>query len=536
MNIDRNKIKEYLYPNGVYSNINSNRNNFKKKFNEVYEYIKDDYKIKLTMIVHDLDCIPICNNPSCNNHVNIKSIKEGFRKFCSNKCLNDNIRNDVSWSEKISSAITKNNNKYPHGAYRQGNYIIIPNYCKHGDNKIYFNNYKNNKIYCEKCIDEYINNGIIDFDIQDTIEKFNEIYDSIKYKINDKWLKINHPIFYKAIIHHSNSINTTSLSEKIYLFRNNIHDIPLCKCCNTNKVHWIDSTNKYSIFCNNYTCNKSISNGELEVREFISDELGVKCTRGKIGAYNYDIICDNYIFEFNGLYWHSDAIIKDKYYHINKLNEAKHHGYELIYIWEDDWDNNRDIIKSIIRSKLKLTKRIYARKCTICKITNKLANEFISKNHIQNKCNCSYSYGLFSDGILVAVMTFGKTRMITNSLDVGYELLRYCSLSNYTIIGGASKLLSAFIRDVNPDTIISYANKDISNGNVYERIGFEFVSDTTISYMWQKNKIKYHRSNFMKHKLVAHGYDSNKTESVIMRDLGYNKIWGCGSKKYILKR
>lgn len=137
---------------------------------------------------------------------------------------------------------------------------------------------------------------------------------------------------------------------------------------------------------------------------------------------------------------------------------------------------------------------------------------------------------------LVSIMTFGNKRMIMKSHSNNkneYELLRFCSKINTSVIGAASKLFSHFIKHYNPETIISYANCDISNGNLYNKLGFKFISHTGLNYWWVKNEKRYHRSNFMKHKLVAQGEDPLLTEDEIMASRGYTKVFGTGNLKYV---
>jgi very-short-patch-repair endonuclease len=59
----------------------------------------------------------------------------------------------------------------------------------------------------------------------------------------------------------------------------------------------------------------------------------------------------NLAIEFNGLYWHSE-FHKDKKYHLNKTNMCKDLGIDLIHIWEDDWINRKDVLKSIILNRI----------------------------------------------------------------------------------------------------------------------------------------------------------------------------------------
>jgi hypothetical protein len=91
--------------------------------------------------------------------------------------------------------------------------------------------------------------------------------------------------------------------------------------------------------------------------------------------------------EFDGIYYHSEITgQKDKNYHNLKTQLAKQKGIFLIHIFENEWVNKQDIVKSIILSKLGIfQKRIYARKCIVKEIDNKIKNEFLEKNHLQGK-------------------------------------------------------------------------------------------------------------------------------------------------------
>ena len=241
----------------------------------------------------------------------------------------------------------------------------------------------------------------------------------------------------------------------------------------------------------------------------------------------------NFAIEFNGLYWHSE-VYKDKMYHQEKTILCENKGIQLIHIWEDDWLDKKDIVKDIIQSKLGMNDKIPARKCTIKEVSSKESKEFLEKYHIQGNVNASIRVGLYYDDSLVEIATFGKLRNIlhSNGQENQYELYRLCSKSGYTVVGGVSKLLTYFIRKYQPKQIVSYANLDISNGNVYNSF-FKKISITLPGYYWAKDGYKYHRSNFAKHILVKNGYDKNKTEEEIMHELGYYKVYDSGNIKYV---
>ena len=147
--------------------------------------------------------------------------------------------------------------------------------------------------------------------------------------------------------------------------------------------------------------------------------------------------------------------------------------------------------------------------------------------------NSKIKIGLFYEDNLISIMTFGSLRKPSNKQD-NWELLRFCNKLGYSVSGGASKLISYFIKKYNPKYILSCSDKSYSIGNVYNIIGFSRKCDIFPKYYWCKNGIKYNRYSFRKDILVKIGYDKNKTESEIMHELKYYKVYNCGNIKYEL--
>ena len=248
----------------------------------------------------------------------------------------------------------------------------------------------------------------------------------------------------------------------------------------------------------------------------------------------------NLAIEFNGLYWHSE-LFKNKNYHLDKTNLCNQKGVQLIHIFEDEWVYKADIVKSIIKSKLGLiTNKIYARKCNIKEIDSKISKEFLNDNHLQGNVNSSIKLGLYYNNELVSVMSFGKKRksMGSNSNEGEYEMYRFSNKIDTNIIGGASKLLKYFIKNYNPEEIISYADKRYSKGDLYERLGFKRVGESKPNYWYfnrNGNLERHYRFRFRKDILIKEGFDKNKTEHEIMLEREYLRIYDCGNYKFILK-
>lgn len=244
--------------------------------------------------------------------------------------------------------------------------------------------------------------------------------------------------------------------------------------------------------------------------------------------------------ECNGLFFHS-AKIKDNKYHINKYVLCKENGVQLITLWEDQILYQSDIVKSLILSKLGIYKEIIgARQCCIREIDPHTCAEFLNTNHIQGETKTNIRLGLYHNDDLVAVMTFSKKSKLSGSkqmIEGEWELTRFCNKLNISITGGFAKLLKYFKDNYNPKIISSFASNDISNGDIYRKNGFEEDNHITSAYWYiQKSSyIRYHRSSFTKDRLEKMGYDiKNKTESEIMDNLPYYKIYDSGHTKYTL--
>lgn len=286
---------------------------------------------------------------------------------------------------------------------------------------------------------------------------------------------------------------------------------------------------------NNFT-----SKHQKEISEYIQS-LGVTVINNHKKSLN-GVEIDIYVpelkigFEYNGLFWHSEKMGKDKNYHLDKQKLAKSHGIKLYHIFSDEWIKNCDIVKKKIKHILKLSEeKLYARNCVIKEINSKEKEDFLNKNHIQGGDKSKYKLGAFHKDELVAVMTFSDLRNVLGSKKENgvYELVRF---SSKNVVGVASKMLKYFIRKQQPKKIVSYADKRWTlDGNLYEKIGFKLVSETKPNYWYTIGDSKrYHRYNFRKDILVKEGYDKNKTEKQIMIDRGYLSVWDCGNYKYEL--
>jgi hypothetical protein len=208
----------------------------------------------------------------------------------------------------------------------------------------------------------------------------------------------------------------------------------------------------------------------------------------------------------------------------------------LFHVWEDDWKNNKDIIKSMISNKIGIKNHIYfARNTEVKNVSKEESIIFLNENHIQKYTHSEISLGLYYNRELLSIMMFNNSRF-NNSYK--YELVRFCSKKYINVIGGFSKLLSNF-RKNNKEKIITYSDNCYSNGNVYKVNNFKLLKSNLPDYFYYNNKVlkKFNKRLFRK-KLIASKFNvdmTNLTESKAMKNLGYRKIWNAGMKVWILE-
>jgi hypothetical protein len=198
-----------------------------------------------------------------------------------------------------------------------------------------------------------------------------------------------------------------------------------------------------------------------------------------------------------------------------------HEDYPVI-ITEDRWNRQRTMMEARLLAHMEVFSQAYARNCEVRRIDKETAGRFLAENHSYGDAACKYRYGLYlkrhtghiaeemreagilgctpndNIGTLIAVATFSNARKwIKDGKEIrSYEWTRYASLPDMRVNGGMGKLLKAFIKEVQPDDIMSYADLEWSEGNVYKALGFKEESDkdpvifTIDTQTWERSPIR----------------------------------------------
>lgn len=272
-----------------------------------------------------------------------------------------------------------------------------------------------------------------------------------------------------------------------------------------------------------------VSSPEYEIAEFL-DGLNVQydqSNRQLITPLELDFYLPehNIALEYNGLYWHSTAHKKNDY-HRTKSRLCKKEGVQLIHIFEDDWIYRKHIVKNMILSKLgKQNTRIFARKCNVVKQD---CPEFFDSNHIQGRAPSTVTYTLVYDNSIVAAMSF----RLRGGRE--YELNRYATVCS--VVGGASRLLSRFKRDYDScDNIVSFADLSISDGGMYETLGFDLIKENEHDYKYVIGDTRKHKFGYRKNKFKTDPtllYEEGLSEFGLADLNGIHRIYDAGKLKF----
>lgn len=269
-----------------------------------------------------------------------------------------------------------------------------------------------------------------------------------------------------------------------------------------------------------------------------------------------DIVVPDYhiAIEFNGVFWHSEAAVfeagarpRPHNYHAKKTQEAHSQGYQLIYVWEDDWNNKRDLVLRTIAHKLHATdrlpevlpnisplacERLYARNLTVKTVPGDVARRFWQDNHLQGPVNCTFNIGLYdTNGILRALL--GVDRKNHNT----WEIQRYATLG--TIVGGFTRLLAHAEVCLPVTTWTSWSDNDISDGGMYQAAGFtvDKTQGPSYSYVGKKTKDKrVHRSTYTKQRFIDDpdlAYEPGQTEHEAALANRLYRIYDAGKTRWI---
>lgn len=297
----------------------------------------------------------------------------------------------------------------------------------------------------------------------------------------------------------------------------------------------------------------STSYMEEEVKEFLESlEVTVELHNRKLIApleidlflpeYNVGIECNPTATHNSSFYFmdNEDCNKIDYKYHQNKTEMCEKKGIFLFHIFGYEWEHRQDVIKSMLRNIVSKNENIiYARKCIVKEVDWEQSMQFLETNHRQGSASSPVRLGLYYNDELVSLMTFGKMRSGVGTgledLSNCWELVRFCSNLNTSVVGGASKLFNYFLNLQHPHRIRSFSDRAHTSGKLYSKLKFVEINRSDPGYVWVdiKTDKAYNRVNAQKQNIQRFlnddSIDLTQTEAQIMEDHGFARVFDSGT-------
>lgn len=300
-------------------------------------------------------------------------------------------------------------------------------------------------------------------------------------------------------------------------------------------------------------CNASLqsSKAERELAGIISELLpGERVETSVYGVIDKEL--DIYVpdkkfaIEFNGVYWHSEAAGKDRSYHASKQQACAEQDIFLYQVWEDDWIAKKDIILRGIAHRLGVVsrlgelypdlpahwlERLGARKTKVKVLGYEEVSEFLGLHHIQGEARGSLYLSLVdSEDRIRAVAVFKKS----STGERAYLIERYATAG--VIPGGFTKLLATAQERLNPSQWETFADLQVSGGDLYTNNGFEVDKVLAPDYSYLVNGVRRHKFGF-RLKRFREDPELLFEEGLSERELailnGIPRVWDSGKVKYV---
>ena len=219
-------------------------------------------------------------------------------------------------------------------------------------------------------------------------------------------------------------------------------------------------------------------------------------------------------------------------------------GERIIHLWEDVEKQKPSVVASRLAALQGQSVRIPGRLTQARRIDKATALAFLDEHHLQVPLPGKVRYGLYLPEryyrvlpdayladrpvgeLLLAVATFAqpRTQLRAGLPHRSAELLRVASRIGTTVVGGLDKLLKTYLTNHPANDLMTYADRDWSDGGSYRKLGFDLVGELGPQRFWLRldEGIRY----------VPDRIQVPLTETNAF-DYGYIPVYNTGSYKFV---
>lgn len=278
---------------------------------------------------------------------------------------------------------------------------------------------------------------------------------------------------------------------------------------------------------------ENISAAEKEIVSFLkSNNIEVRqSNRTILEGKELDILLPAYdiAIEFNGLYWHTERMVKSKTYHYDKWFQAKQKGIQLIHIWEDEWKSKPELIKRLILSKTRDIRntKLHPKYQIISDISKAEAENFLNIHSQQAFLPSSFYLGLKDKNDIKAVMVVQEDEQSINIIQYASKEDYYAEFNNFI----------THIQNFYPGKHLGVRSDNcVSNDKIYLENGFIREGSIGPDYRYVIGNQRVHKNAY-----TVEQFQSNPgllweegLQEYDLADLnGLDRIWDAGQTVWI---
>jgi hypothetical protein len=194
----------------------------------------------------------------------------------------------------------------------------------------------------------------------------------------------------------------------------------------------------------------------------------------------------------------------------------------------DEFLNKEDIFANLITHKNPVM-IIRPQECKIEIIKNFFATNFYDRFHYIGGCDAKFNIGVHYNNKLVACMSINRPSRLGSG---DWELTRMTCDFDIRIHGIWSFIVSWIKNNklIN-GKLITFSDRRIFTGEVYEKMGFIKDGDIDPTYYWFKDDVRIHRSTL---RMTPEEHALGLSEKVLRASQGYVQVWDLGKTKWFM--
>ena len=178
-------------------------------------------------------------------------------------------------------------------------------------------------------------------------------------------------------------------------------------------------------------------------------------------------------------------------------------------------------------------KRIDLDDCTLYRLNEDSAKEFLKKYHPRGSCRGQLVFwGVVKDNEILQLISLGRPRF---SRKHHVEIMRMCTRPDVHITEGYKPLFDAILALQSIDDVVAYSDNAQACSDDYTTIGMKKFKTTPPKIIWMKN-YQYVTANLLRSqgfdRLFGTNYGKNVSNERLMLEHGWLPVYDCGQSVY----